>query len=120
MRLATGSVASMMEEQVSITASLGQFTGHIAIFLLGINLSDQSFLRFEVKGHCIAFIGIRAHRKDRSTRQLTCGRVTNARSMYQAAVQSHVYVLTLQIHILILHVRITIQIGLSNICNIDQ
>ena len=111
MRVVASGIASVLEEHLSVSASLRDLTGQKAVLLLGIDAGDQSFLGLEVEGHRVALILVASHLEDRRTRQVMGRGVHLTRSMHHIAVQAHEDILAGQVHILVLHLRITIEIG---------
>ena len=102
MRLVTGRIASVIEVHVALAVTLGNLGGHETVFLLGIGIVDKTLLRLEVERHGVGLIGVRAHLEHRSTEFLS-RRVQRTCGMYQTGVKRHIYLVTLQVHILILH-----------------
>ena len=114
MRIVTGRITSMLEEHLAVGTTLGYLTGKETLILLGIDRCDQTFLRLEVKGHCVALILIVTHLENGRTCQLHIGAVHRSSSMHQVAVEAHRDTVALQIHILVLHLRRTIEV-----CHLD-
>ena len=114
MRIVTGGIASMLEEHLTVGTTLGYLTGKETLILLCIDRCNQTFLRLEVKGHCVALILIVTHLEDGRTCQLHLGAVHRSCSMHQVAVEAHRDTVALQIHILVLHLRRTIEV-----CHLD-
>ena len=110
-RIVTGGVATMLEEHLSVGTTLGDLTGEETLILLGIDRCDQTLLRLEVKGHRIALILIITHLEDRCTSQFHLGAVHRSCSMHQVTVEAHGDTVALQIHILVFHLRGTIEIS---------
>ena len=98
----------MLQKQFAVGTTLGYLTGQETVLLLGIYLGYQALLRLEVKGHGVVLVGVAAHLEHRSSLQTARRRVADTGGMNQTAVEHHVYFLTLQVHVLVLHVRVTI------------
>ena len=93
----------MLQEHLSVSATLGEFTGKEAFLLLCIDARDKTLLRLEVEGHRITLILVATHLEHRSAFQFMGRRIHLTRSMYKIAVQNHVDLLTGQIHVLVFH-----------------
>ena len=100
----------MLKEHLAIGTSLGDLTRQEAIILLGVDLSDETLLRLEVEGHRIALIFVASHLEDGGTRQLLGG-VHLTRSMHQVAVEIHIDALALEVHVLVFHLRLSIEMS---------
>ena len=120
MRIVAGRIATMLEEHLTVGTTLRQLTGKEALILLGIYITYQAFLRLEVKGHCVTLILITSHFEDRRACQLLSGGIHLTRSMYEVTIQTHVYLFTGQVHILVFHRRITIKMSQSGSSTISQ
>ena len=119
MRQVTSGITTVIQEHITFAVALGNLRGHKAFVLLGVGIADKTFLRLEVKRHRVRLIRIFTHLEYRRTKLLT-RRVHRTCGMYQTGIERHVYLVTLQVHILILHVRLTIEVGnsrLSVVCH---
>ena len=105
MRIVTGGIATMLEKHFSVGTTLGDLTGEEALVLLGIDRCDQTFLRLEIKGHRVALIFIAAHFEDWCTCQFHLCAVHRSCGVHQITVETHRDTVTLQIHILVFHLR---------------
>ena len=108
--LVAGGITSVVEEHLALGITLRDFRSHETFVLFGIDILDETLLGLEVKGHGISLVGIVAHLKDRCTKLRTRG-IERTRGMHQAGVERHVYLVALQVHVLILHVRLAIEVG---------
>ena len=120
MRIVAGRIATMLEKHLTISTTLRQLTGKEALVLLGIDIAYQTFLRLEVKGHCVTLILRTSHFENRSSCQLVSSSIHLTRSMYEVTIQTHVYLFTGQVHILVFHRRIAIKMGQSGSSTISQ
>ena len=77
---------------------------------MGIDTCNKTFLCLEVEGHRVALILIATHLEDWRSHQLMGGRVHLTRGMHEVTVKTHVDLLTLEVHVLVLHVRLTIEV----------
>ena len=120
MRIVTGSIATVLQEHLTIGTTLRQLTGQVTVFLLGVYIGNQAFLCLEVESHLRVLVGIATHLEYRSTHHLMGGRVHLALCMHKVAVETHKDFLTGQIHILVLHLRVTIEVSQCFSCVIGQ
>ena len=120
MRIVTGGIAAMLEEHLAVGTTLGDLTGKETLILLGIDRCDQTLLRLEVKGHRITLVLIVPHLEDRCAGQLHRGAVHRSCGMHQVAVETHGDLVTLQVHILVFHLRGAIEISHLDRCVIGQ
>ena len=120
MRIVAGRIATMLEKHLTISTTLRQLTCKESLILLGIHITDQAFLRLEVKGHCVTLILRTSHFENRSSCQLVSSSIHLTRSMYEVTIQTHVYLFTGQVHILVFHRRITIKMSQSGSSTISQ
>ena len=100
----------MVKEHLALGITLRDFRSHETFVLLGIDILDETLLGLEVKSHGISLVGVVAHLKDRCTKLRTRG-VERTRGMHQTGVERHVNLVALQVHVLILHVRLAIEVG---------
>ena len=119
MRLVTRCITAVLQEQLALTVTLGQLGSHEAIFLLGIDIADKTFLGLEVKGDGVVLVGIVTHLKYRCAELLT-RRVLRTRSMHQTRVQRHVNLVARQVHVLIGYVRLAKQMSNTRLCLVGQ
>ena len=119
MRLVAGSIAAVLNEHLALVVTLGALTGQIAVFLLGVHIADQAFLRLEVEGHRVVLVGVLPHLKHGLADQ-HAGRVGLWRGMHHTTVEAHVDFCALQVHVLIFHVGITIDVSRLRRGHIDQ
>ena len=110
----------MLEKHLTISTTLRQLTCKESLILLGIHITDQAFLRLEVKGHCVTLILITSHLEDRRACQLLSGGIHLTRGMHEVTIQTHVYLFTGQVHILVFHRRIAIKMGQAGSSTISQ
>ena len=112
MGIVAGGIATMLEEHLAIGTTLGDPTRQESVVLLGIDLSDKTFLRLEVKGHRVTLVFVATHLEHRGSHKLlggvhlTCG-------VHEVTVETHVDLLTLQVHVLVFHLRLTIEMSQS-------
>ena len=119
-------IASMLQIDLARCRTFGQFASQESIFLFGIGVADESFLRLEVERDGVVLIGVGPHLEDWRSRQLIFNVVLSlfifrpfilhllilhpfngfqhARSMYCTIVNTYVDFLTLQVVILVFHV----------------
>ena len=102
----------MLEEHLTIGTSLGDLTRQETFVLLGIDLGDKSFLRLEVEGHRVTLVFVVTHLEDRGTHELLGG-VDLTCGMHKVTVETHVDLLTLEVHVLVFHLRLSIEMGQS-------
>ena len=119
MRLVAGGVAGMLHIDGSIGIALRHLARHVAVLLLGIDIVDESLLGLEVEGDGIILVGVASHLEDRGT-ELHAEAVETARGMHQTAVETHVDLVALQIHVFIRHVGVAKEIGNARPCLIHQ
>ena len=101
----------MLQEHLTIGTSLGVFTGQVTVFLLRIDIGNITFLALEVKGYLRLLVLVVAHLKDRCSRQFVSGGVPLTSGMHQIAVKAHMDVFTSQVHIGVLHLGVTKEMG---------
>ena len=100
----------MLQIQGARTITLGPFTTQETVFLFSIDITDQAFFRFEVKGHRIVLIGVRTHFKNRCSRKnSSC--ISNTCGMNDTVVKTHIDFFALQVHIGVLHLSLSIEMG---------
>ena len=105
-------VAAVSQVDLAIVVALRLLTGQEAILLLGINVFDEAFLGFEVKRHRVGVVGVLPHGEDWLTLDAVLGRgVFRAGGMNQTAVKTQLDLVALQVHILVLHLSRTVEMG---------
>ena len=109
-RLVAGGVAAVVEVHVALAVALGEFGGHVAVLLLGVDVVDESLLGLEVEGHGVGLVGVGAHFEDGCAKLASRG-INGACGMHQAGVQRHVDLVALEVHVLVLHVRLAKEVG---------
>ena len=102
----------MLEEHLTIGTSFGELTRQETFVLLGIDLGDKSFLRLEVEGHRVTLVFVVTHLEDWGTHELLGG-VDLTCGMHEVTVETHVDLLALEVHVLVFHLRLTIEMGQS-------
>ena len=102
----------MLEEHLTIGTSFGELTRQETFVLLGIDLGDKSFLRLEVEGHRVTLVFVATHLEDRGAHKLLGG-VDLTCGMHEVTVETHVDLLALEVHVLVFHLRLTIEMGQS-------
>ena len=110
MFLITSRIAAMRQIKSTRAVALGTLTAKESVFLLCIDIADQAHLRLEVESHRIVLVSVRTHFKDRCAFQFSRG-ICYTRGMHDATVKTHIDLLTRQIHIGILHLGITVEMG---------
>ena len=116
MRIVASGVTTVLQEHLAISTALRQFAGKEAFFLLRIYARNQTFLGLEVKGHGIALVLIVTHLENGGTFESVGCRIETTCGMYQTAVKTHINLVALQVHILILHLRVAIQMCQTRSC----
>ena len=109
-RVVTGGIASVLQEHVTVAASLGDLTGQVTVVLLGIDTRDKTFLRLEVEGHRVALIRVGTHLEDGRSRQFVLRGVHHTRGMHEVTVETQVDLLAGEVHVLVFHLRVTIEV----------
>ena len=120
MRLIARCVPSVLQEHLAVSAALRQFTGKEAVFLLGVHLRNKAFLGLEVESHGVALILVASHFEYGCTCEALGGRISDTCGVNQTAVEHHEYFFALQVHILVFHVRVTIQVSTPRTCLVGQ
>ena len=121
MRCVASGVASVSQIDLSIVVALRLLTGQEAVLLLGIYVFDEAFLGLEVKRHRVGVVGVLPHDKDRLTLDtVLCRGVFGTGSMYKTAVKTQLDLVALQVHILVLHLSRTVEMGGIGGGHIDQ
>ena len=105
-----GRIAAMSQVEGTRTVAFCPLTAQESVFLLGIDIADKTFLCLEIEGHRIVLVGVVTHLENRRSREFS-RRVGHTRGMDDAAVKTHVYLLTLQFHRGVVHLGITIEMG---------
>ena len=119
MWVVAGGVFSVHEKHLPFVVSLRYLAGEESVLLLCIYTGDETFLCLEVKGHGVALILVAAHLKHRCAEDGSGG-VSGACGMHEATVEVHVYLVALQVHVLILHVRVAVEECKSRRCLVSQ
>ncbi len=105
-----GGITTVLQINLTIGSTLSQLGSHIAIILLGIYIADESLFGLEIKSYSVVLISVTTHLEYWCTEFLT-ERVERTCSMYQTGIELHEDLITLQIHILIFHMGLAIQMG---------
>ena len=113
MGIVAGGIASVLQEHFTISTSLREFRSQETIVLLSIHIGYQTLFRLEIKGHRVALILIATHFKHRCTHKLLGSGIHLTRCMHQVAVETHIDLFTRQVHVLVLHIRLSIQMSQS-------
>ena len=117
--LVAGGVASVIEIHIAVGITLRYLRGHVTFILLGIDILDETLLRLEVESHRVGFVSVATHLEYRGSVLLTrC--VARTGGMDQTGIHRHVNLVALQVHILILHVRLAIKEGEFCVAHIYQ
>ena len=109
MRVITSRVSTMLQVEDTISITFRYLASQKTIFLLCIYLLDKAFLSFEIKSHRITLICIVTHMKYWCSKYYARS-ITSTCSMHQGRVHTHIDFLTLQVHILVFYMRVTIKI----------
>ena len=110
MGIVAGGVFSMLQKHFTLLVSLGYLAGHISLVLLGIDSGDETLLCLEIESHGVALVGVASHLEDRSAKQYTSG-ISRTCGVNKATVEIHVYLVALKVHVLILHVRVSVEMS---------
>ena len=103
-----GCITSFLQIEHTSGIALGVFTKQESVFLLCIDVLDKTFLRLDIERDGIVLISVRPHLEHRLTYQFGHRRISIGRcGMHQITVKTHVDLVTLEIHDLILHVGFT-------------
>ena len=68
-------ITTMLQINHSIVGTFGNLTAQETFFLLGINIGDESFLRFEVERDGVVFVSLLPHSEHRGAHQFGSGGV---------------------------------------------
>ena len=109
----------MIEVHVAVSITLRYLRGHVTFILLGVDILDETLLRFEVEGHRIGLVSVATHLENRGS-ELPTRCVARTGGMNQAGIHRHVNLVALQVHVLILHMRLAIKEGQFCIAHIYQ
>ena len=112
-------VSSVFHVYDTRTVTLGCLRTHETIVLLCIDVLYKAFLRLEVKRHIVALIPVVAYIEDRSAERSTESVFASFRT-YKAGVQTHVYLLRIQLHVLIIDIGIAKDMGCLGVCIIHH
>ena len=112
MVLVAGGIASVLQEQLTVGTTLRELRRQEAVFLGGIDTTNKSFLCLEVERHRVVLVGVVSHLKHRSALDHAQG-IDGSVGINQTGVQVHVNLVTFQIHILVVHLGITVQVGIA-------
>ena len=110
MRIIAGGISAMLQIDDTRRISLRLHTGEESILLLGIYIINKGLLALEVELDGIGIIGIIAHLEDRFSLDASIShRVLGTAGSHIAFVQIHGDAVGGKIHVLVLHVRVSIE-----------
>ena len=115
----TRSVSSVTQIKLIIGTFLWFFTGYIPFTLLSYNIIDETFLRLEVITHDFWLVRSLAIFKDRST-FFHANRIGNTTGIHRTAIHVHCNHSRGQFNFLIVHLTVTIQMGISALSEYDR
>ena len=129
-----GGIGTVLQVDFTRSRALGELTVQEAVFLLGVNIADEALLCLEVEGDGIVLVGVLSHLEHRRACQLVVGigdflgslflgfllQCHRTSGMHLTRVQTHIDLLTLQVHVLVFHVRRAIEIGHVGAGKIDD
>ena len=107
MRVVACGVSSVLKENLALVVTFRQLTGEESVLLFGIYIADESLLGLEVKRHRVGFVCILTHHKHGCSKFHASG-ILSSSCIHQTAVETHVYLLALEVHILVFHVGVAI------------
>ena len=110
MFLVAGRVASVAHIQFLVLSLLRLFAEDETFLLLRRHIGDETLLRVEVVGHRLRLIFVTTLFEHRFSLQHT-RRVGHAVGIHQTAVKAHLDALGLQLDVLIVNLRITVEVG---------
>ena len=92
---------------------LGSVGNDIALTLLRHHMADITFLGFDVIGHLVGFVAILSVLEDRLANPFVFRGVIDAMCIDEAAIQVHADILRGQLHVFVLDLTLTVQIGVT-------
>ena len=111
----------MLEEDFSLVVALGQLAAEIAFLLMGGHIIDEALLGLEVEGHGIALVFGVAHLEYRLVAYAALlERVGGTHGVYQTAVHAQGDAVAGQVHVLVLHIGLAVDIGTLGFGVVDQ
>ena len=103
-----GCITSFLQIEHTSGIALGVFTKQESVFLLCIDVLDKTFLRLDIERDGVVLVGIRSHLEHRLTYQLRHRGICIGRSgVHQITVKTHIDLIALEIHDLVLYMSIT-------------
>ena len=108
--MVAGGVFTVFDKHLTLVVTFRYLAGEETLVLLSIYARDETLFCLEVKSHGVALVGVASHLEDRSAKQYTGG-ISRTCGVNKATVEIHVYLVALKVHVLILHVRVSVEMS---------
>ena len=116
-----GRITSFLQIEHTSEVAFGMLTEQVSVFLFRIDILDKTFLRLDIERDGIVLVGVLSHLEHRLTYQFRhCGIRIGRSGIHQVTIKTHIDLVALEIHNLILHVGFTKKMSRLRCGIIDQ